>query len=72
MSFYRSCLLSRDPLPDEVISDIVHLASAGNSECHTTVYELLSSVLSGGKMEGNNCFKAGVYFDREFGDQKQC
>lgn len=72
MSFYRSCLLSCRPLPDEVISDIVHLASAGNSECHATVYELLSSILSGGKMEDNNCFKAGVYFDREFGDQKQC
>lgn len=67
MDFYRSCLLSSRRLPDEVISDLVHLSRAENSNFPAYVQELLSSVIDSGQMEISNRKMALHYLNSELG-----
>ncbi|KAJ5307343.1 Winged helix-turn-helix transcription repressor DNA-binding [Penicillium atrosanguineum] len=70
-SFYHTCLISRRPLPDEVICDMVHLSHAPFKNCHSVLNNLLNLTMSTGAMENDNRVKASYYFGLEYGPDKR-
>ncbi|KAJ5151937.1 hypothetical protein N7492_010232 [Penicillium capsulatum] len=54
------------PLPEEVITDIVHLSRNLPFQFNAAVLDLLQSAMSSGLMEQRNRIKAGNAFNREY------
>lgn len=70
MDFYRTCLLSYNPLPDEVVGDMVSLSRDLDFNVHTAIYDLLQWTMRSGYMVHHNRMKAGKAFSREYGNRK--
>lgn len=66
LEFYELCLLSEDPLPDEVIADIVRLSRSLPFNFNAVLLDLLQTTMGCGGMERGNRMKAGNFFNREF------
>lgn len=66
LNFYQIRLLSEDPLPDEVIADIVHLSRSLPFNLNVILLDLLQTVMGSGGMEQRNRIKAGNFFNRGY------
>lgn len=72
LSFYKSCLYSPRPIPQEVLSDLIALSRAPGFEHHSTVYRLLRSALDSKEMERSNKAKTSLCLNRDRQTVKNC
>lgn len=71
MNFYRSSLLSYQPLPDQVITDMVSLSCEVNFDVHRAIYDLLQWTMRSGYMNDQNQTTANSCFQREYGKPRR-